>query len=71
MRMRIPAITGQATLVRGDYEFAGRKFELRRGVIRFAGEVPANALLHIGVLLVTTVVAFAIALRLTRRRLLK
>ncbi len=36
-----------------------------------AGEVPANALLHIGVLLVTTVVAFAIALRLTRRRLLK
>ena len=36
-----------------------------------AGEVPANALLHIGVLLVTTVVAFAVALRLTRRRLLK
>ena len=34
-----PAITGQATLVRGDYEFAGRKFELRRGIIRFGGEV--------------------------------
>ena len=42
-----PAITGQATLVRGDYEFAGRKFELRRGVIRFAGEVPANPSLDI------------------------
>ncbi len=42
-----PAITGQATLVRGDYEFAGRKFELARGVIRFAGEVPANPALDI------------------------
>ncbi|MGJ3627457.1 translocation/assembly module TamB domain-containing protein [Sphingomonas sp. MMS24-JH45] len=35
-----PAITGRADLVRGDYEFAGREFELSRGVIRFAGEVP-------------------------------
>lgn len=42
-----PAITGQATLIRGDYEFAGRKFELRRGVIRFAGEIPANPALDI------------------------
>ncbi|MFN3433313.1 MAG: translocation/assembly module TamB domain-containing protein [Sphingomonas sp.] len=42
-----PAITGQANLVRGDYEFAGRKFELRRGIIRFAGEVPANPALDI------------------------
>ncbi|WP_295560060.1 translocation/assembly module TamB domain-containing protein, partial [uncultured Sphingomonas sp.] len=42
-----PAITGQATLVRGDYEFAGRKFELRRGIIRFGGEVPANPALDI------------------------
>jgi len=42
-----PAITGQATLIRGDYEFAGRKFELARGVIRFAGEVPANPALDI------------------------
>ena len=42
-----PAITGQATLVRGDYEFAGRKFELARGIIRFAGEVPANPALDI------------------------
>ena len=42
-----PAITGQATMIRGDYEFAGRKFELARGVIRFAGEVPANPALDI------------------------
>ena len=36
-----------------------------------AGQVPADPLLHIGALLITTGVAFAIALRLTRRRLLK
>jgi translocation and assembly module TamB len=42
-----PAITGRADLVRGDYEFAGREFELARGVIRFAGEVPANPALDI------------------------
>jgi lipooligosaccharide transport system permease protein len=35
------------------------------------GEVPANALLHVGILLATTVAAFAVALRLTRRRLMK
>ncbi|NYD90229.1 translocation/assembly module TamB domain-containing protein [Sphingomonas melonis] len=42
-----PAISGQANMIRGDYEFAGRKFELSRGVIRFAGEVPANPVLDI------------------------
>lgn len=42
-----PAITGRADLIRGDYEFAGRQFELERGVIRFAGEVPANPALDI------------------------
>lgn len=42
-----PAITGRADLIRGDYEFAGRDFELERGVIRFAGEVPANPALDI------------------------
>ena len=42
-----PAITGRADLVRGDYEFAGREFELTRGIIRFAGEVPANPALDI------------------------
>jgi translocation and assembly module TamB len=42
-----PAITGRADLIRGDYEFAGREFELARGIIRFAGEVPANPALDI------------------------
>lgn len=42
-----PAITGQATLIRGDYDFAGREFDLSRGVIRFGGEVPANPALDI------------------------
>ncbi|TPG43583.1 translocation/assembly module TamB [Sphingomonas koreensis] len=42
-----PAITGQAKLIRGNYEFAGREFELDRGIIRFAGEVPANPALDI------------------------
>jgi translocation and assembly module TamB len=42
-----PAITGVARLIRGDYEFAGREFQLSRGVIRFGGEVPANPSLDI------------------------
>ena len=42
-----PAITGRATLIRGDYEFAGREFQLERGIIRFAGETPANPALDI------------------------
>lgn len=36
-----------------------------------AGQIPADALIHVMALLATTVIAFAIALRLTRRRLLK
>ena len=42
-----PAITGRANLIRGDYQFAGREFQLQRGIIRFAGEVPANPSLDI------------------------
>nr|MDQ2879351.1 translocation/assembly module TamB [Pseudomonadota bacterium] len=42
-----PAITGRATLIRGDYQFAGRKFDLARGIIRFDGSVPANPSLDI------------------------
>lgn len=42
-----PAITGAARLIRGNYEFAGREFQLSRGVIRFGGEVPANPSLDI------------------------
>lgn len=42
-----PAITGTAELVRGGYEFAGRRFELQRGVIRFKGESPPDPILDI------------------------
>lgn len=42
-----PRIRGRADLVRGDYEFAGRDFDLERGAIRFDGSVPANPALDI------------------------
>jgi translocation and assembly module TamB len=42
-----PAFTGRAELVRGDYDFAGRRFRLDRGIIRFRGESPPNPLLDI------------------------
>jgi translocation and assembly module TamB len=42
-----PRISGRLDLVRGDYEFAGREFELERGIIRFDGSVPANPALDI------------------------
>ena len=42
-----PAIRGRADLVRGDYQFAGREFQLSRGIILFDGSVPANPSLDI------------------------
>jgi translocation and assembly module TamB len=42
-----PAITGRADLVRGGYEFAGRRFDLERGTIRFLGEAPPDPVLDI------------------------
>ena len=42
-----PTITGQADLVRGGYEFAGKRFELTRGRIRFFGENPPDPQLDI------------------------
>lgn len=42
-----PAITGRVDLVRGGYEFAGRRFDLDRGTIRFLGEAPPDPLLDI------------------------
>ena len=42
-----PRFTGQANLVRGNYEFAGRSFRLDRGTIRFRGESPVNPSLDI------------------------
>ena len=42
-----PAITGAADMLRGTYDFAGRRFDLIRGTIRFAGETPVNPQLDI------------------------
>ncbi|TKD52315.1 translocation/assembly module TamB [Sphingomonas baiyangensis] len=42
-----PQIRGRLDLVRGDYEFAGRDFDLDRGSIQFDGSVPANPALDI------------------------
>jgi translocation and assembly module TamB len=42
-----PRITGDATLLRGTYDFAGRRFDLIRGNIRFQGESPVNPQLDI------------------------
>ncbi|MCK6390224.1 MAG: ABC transporter permease [Azonexus sp.] len=59
----------------GWLAFAGSCLPLAQGValIRplLAGQVPPDALLHITVLLATAGLAFAVALQLTRRRLLK
>lgn len=42
-----PRINGRADLVRGSYDFAGRRFDLERGIIRFQGESPVNPVLDI------------------------
>jgi translocation and assembly module TamB len=42
-----PRITGDAVLLRGTYDFAGRRFDLVRGNIRFKGESPINPELDI------------------------
>lgn len=42
-----PRISGAANLVRGTYDFAGRRFDLERGAIRFQGESPPNPVLDI------------------------
>jgi translocation and assembly module TamB len=36
-RADTPTIGGRAELIRGSYEFAGRRFELTRGLLRFTG----------------------------------
>ena len=42
-----PAIAGRADLVRGEYEFAGKRFELTRGRILFDGAAPPDPRLDI------------------------
>jgi translocation and assembly module TamB len=46
-RVDAPRFVGQANLVRGDYDFAGRNFRLERGTIRFRGETPPDPQLDI------------------------
>ncbi|MBS0502985.1 MAG: translocation/assembly module TamB [Proteobacteria bacterium] len=42
-----PILNGTATLLRGGYEFAGRRFDLDRGTIRFNGSNPPDPVLDI------------------------
>jgi len=42
-----PAMRGEARLVRGSYDFAGRRFDLTRGTIVFDGSTPINPQLDI------------------------
>lgn len=42
-----PRILGSAELIRGDFQFAGRLFNLNEGNITFTGSVPANPTLDI------------------------
>jgi translocation and assembly module TamB len=45
--LEAPLILGTAELVRGGYEFAGKRFELERGNIRFQGSSPPDPILDI------------------------
>ncbi|MDO7835400.1 translocation/assembly module TamB domain-containing protein [Sphingobium sp. HBC34] len=42
-----PALAGTAELVKGSYDFAGRRFDLREGKIQFDGRTPVNPTLDI------------------------
>lgn len=42
-----PTIGGRAQIIRGTYEFSGRQFDIRRGVIRFLGNSPPDPALDI------------------------
>ncbi len=42
-----PRFVGRADVVRGGYEFAGKRFELARGIIRFQGNQPPDPALDI------------------------
>lgn len=42
-----PTMRGEAELVRGTYDFAGRRFDLTRGTIIFGGESPVNPQLDV------------------------
>jgi translocation and assembly module TamB len=42
-----PRIVGRADLVRGGYEFAGKRFDLDKGTIRFTGATPIDPVIDI------------------------
>ena len=42
-----PGLSGRVDMVRGDYDFAGKRFQLTRGVLRFEGSYPPDPILDI------------------------
>ncbi|MES2337544.1 MAG: translocation/assembly module TamB domain-containing protein [Pseudomonadota bacterium] len=42
-----PSVTGQARIVRGTYSFAGKRFDVTRGIVRFEGGPIGNPILDI------------------------
>lgn len=42
-----PRIVGPVRLVRGDYDFAGKRFQLTRGEIRFTGGLPPDPIINV------------------------
>lgn len=42
-----PRIVGPVRLIRGDYDFAGKRFQLTRGEIRFTGAVPPDPIVNV------------------------
>ncbi|MFZ4690709.1 MAG: translocation/assembly module TamB domain-containing protein, partial [Polymorphobacter sp.] len=42
-----PEVTGRVELVRGDYDFAGKRFSLTKGDIRFQGSYPPDPVIDI------------------------
>jgi len=43
-----PELFGRVALVRGDYDFAGKRFQLTRGDVRFQGGYPPDPVIDIG-----------------------
>ena len=42
-----PALTGRVRLIRGDYDFAGKRFQLSRGDLRFTGGYPPDPIVDV------------------------
>ncbi len=46
-RATAPEVAGRVQLVRGDYDFSGKRFSLTRGDVRFAGGFPPDPVIDI------------------------